>query len=149
MIKRNHNCNHCSYNGNEEHECPNDKQVLKREDLTMNTYKGCRRITDTNCDCSYCKDDELKTSKEQDNEMLRATLPNRFSNFMYELEQEVKSNPSKMKVFTNDKDRIKQAIIEEVKNFCDMIDCTDEPPGLDYSVVRCGVEIKISASIIV
>jgi len=50
-------------------------------------------------------------------------------------------------IFTNDKDKIKQAVMEEAVNFCEMIDCVDEPPGLDYSVNKYGVRIKISAEI--
>ena len=51
------------------------------------------------------------------------------------------------KLFKSDKDRIKQAIMEEAVNFCEMIDCVDEPPALDYSVNKYGVKIKISAEI--
>ncbi len=52
-----------------------------------------------------------------------------------------------MTVFENDKERIKQAVMEEAKNFCDMIDCVDEPPGLDYSVNKYGVNVVIKADI--
>lgn len=40
-----------------------------------------------------------------------------------------------MIVFENDKERIKAAIRKKAENFCEMIDCVDEPPGLDYTVV--------------
>jgi len=50
-------------------------------------------------------------------------------------------------VFENDKERIKAAIRKEAENFCDMIDCVDEPPALDYKVEQHGVVIKISAEI--
>lgn len=52
-----------------------------------------------------------------------------------------------MKVFTNGKDQIKEAIMEEAKNFCDMIDCVDEPPALDYTVNKYGVKIRIVAEL--
>ena len=51
------------------------------------------------------------------------------------------------KMFKDDKERIKEAIMEEAKNFCDMIDCVDNPPALDYTVVTYGVKIKITADI--
>lgn len=52
-----------------------------------------------------------------------------------------------MKVFENEKQRIKQAVMEEAKNFCDMIDCVDEPPALVYEVNKNGVKVKIEAAI--
>jgi hypothetical protein len=53
----------------------------------------------------------------------------------------------KVKVFESDKERIKEAVMEEAKNFCDMIDCVDEPPALDYSVNKYGVKITITAEV--
>lgn len=52
-----------------------------------------------------------------------------------------------MKVFENDKQRIKEAVEEEAKNFCEMIDCVDEPPALDYRVEKYGVKIRIVAEV--
>ena len=52
-----------------------------------------------------------------------------------------------MKVFDCDKERIKEAVMEEAKNFCKMIDCADEPPALEYNVNKYGVKVKIEASI--
>jgi len=52
-----------------------------------------------------------------------------------------------MKVFNSDKERIKEAIKEEAINFCEMIDCVDEPPALEYTVKKYGVKIKIIAEI--
>ena len=48
-----------------------------------------------------------------------------------------------MKVFNDDREKIKEAVMEECKNFCDMIDCVDEPPALDYRVEKYGVKIRI------
>jgi hypothetical protein len=53
-----------------------------------------------------------------------------------------------MKVFENGKQQIKEAITEEVKNFCDMVDCVDEPPALDYTVEKYGVKIRIVAELV-
>ncbi len=50
-------------------------------------------------------------------------------------------------IFTNDKERIKKAIMEEAENFCDMIDCVDEPPTLEYAVTKYGVEVGIKANV--
>jgi len=50
-------------------------------------------------------------------------------------------------VFANDKERIKKAIMEEAKNFCDMIDCVDEPPTLEYAVTKYGVKVRLEANI--
>ena len=54
---------------------------------------------------------------------------------------------AEMKVFTNSKDQIKEALMEEVKNFCEMIDCVDEPPALDYTVKKYGVKIRITVEL--
>lgn len=52
-----------------------------------------------------------------------------------------------MKVFDCDKERIKEAVMEEAKNFCDMIDYVDEPPALKIYANKYGVNVKIEASI--
>lgn len=52
-----------------------------------------------------------------------------------------------VKVFNDDKERIKRAVMEEAVNFCEMIDCVDEPPALEYTVNKYGVKIKITAEI--
>ena len=56
-------------------------------------------------------------------------------------------NLAKTMVFKNDKERIKRAVMEEAQNFCDMIDCVDEPPCLDYQVNKYGIEVIIKAEI--
>lgn len=50
-------------------------------------------------------------------------------------------------IFENQKEQIKAAIMEEAKNFCDMIDCVDEPPGLKYQVSKFGVNVTIEATL--
>ena len=52
-----------------------------------------------------------------------------------------------MRVFYCDKERVKEAVMEEAKNFCDMIDCVDEPPELRYKVSKHGVLVEIEVSI--
>lgn len=52
-----------------------------------------------------------------------------------------------MKVFENDVERIKEAVKSEVDNFCNMLDCVDEPPGLDYTVIKYGIKIRIVAEV--
>ncbi len=53
-----------------------------------------------------------------------------------------------MEVFDCDKERIKAAVMKEAKNFCDMIDCAEEPPALDYMVEQYGVRLRIEAECI-
>lgn len=50
-------------------------------------------------------------------------------------------------VFKNEKEAMKAAVRKEVENFCDMIDCVDEPPGLDYTVEAYGIKITISVEL--
>jgi len=80
--------------------------------------------------------------------------PNRGTEYTLQLEEvrlllpEEEGTTKPMKPFQNDKDRIKQAVMEEAQNFCDMIDCVDEPPALEYTVTKYGVTVKIAAEII-
>ena len=50
-----------------------------------------------------------------------------------------------MKVFKDDKERIKEAVTEEVQNYCGMLDCTIEPHCLHYESVRYGIRVIIDA----
>lgn len=53
-----------------------------------------------------------------------------------------------IRVFYNEKQKLKEVFEEEAKNFLDMIDCVDETPALDYTVMKHGVKIRIVAEII-
>ena len=51
-------------------------------------------------------------------------------------------------VFNSDLERMKYAVKEAAADFCDMLDCVDEPFGLDYTTKRYGVEVKINSGLL-
>jgi len=50
--------------------------------------------------------------------------------------------------YIQERSYIKEMIREECENFIELIDCVDDPPGLDYSVTGNGIRIRIVAEII-
>ena len=52
------------------------------------------------------------------------------------------------KVFENEKELMKEIFKKEADNFCDMLDCVEEPPALDYKIEVSGVRIRITAELI-
>jgi hypothetical protein len=47
-------------------------------------------------------------------------------------------------LFKSVKDKMKYVVKEESQKFCDMLDCVDAPPALDYTVSVAGVKVRIS-----
>ena len=47
----------------------------------------------------------------------------------------------------SDKEKIRELIMQEAKNFCDMINCVDDPPCLEYNISQDGIKISITAEI--
>jgi len=57
------------------------------------------------------------------------------------------SDTLNIRVFQNDKERLKVAVMDEAKTFCEMIDCIDEPIGLDSTTTSCGIKVRIEATV--
>lgn len=52
-----------------------------------------------------------------------------------------------IKSFDSELELMKHVVRDEVEHFLAMLDCTDNPPCLDYSVEKYGVNVRFSVSI--